>query len=146
MDEQTGMMMDNLASPGVRLVAYIIDALIVVALLVVTFITGLVSFGSGFGWLLPAFIVYLVVLIVQIVLLGSRGQTIGKIAMKVRIVDSVTGMHPGWARIIFLRTIVNTILNFIPFYFLVDSLFIFRADRRTIHDMIAGTQVDKVAG
>ena len=68
--------------------------------------------------------------------------------MNVRIVDSVTGAHPGWARLILLRVIVQSILTSIPFvggiYFIVDSLFIFREDRRTIHDMIAGTRVDKV--
>ena len=81
-------------------------------------------------------------------LLGSRGQTIGKIVMKVRVVDSKTGAHPGWARLIFLRTIVNGIITGIPFagsiYRLVDSLLIFRGDHRTIHDMIAGARVDKV--
>ena len=30
-------------------------------------------------------------------------------------------------------------------YFIIDSLFIFRADHRTIHDFIAGTRVDKVS-
>ena len=100
----------------------------------------------------------LVVFIVQMVLLGTRGQTIGKIAMKIRIVDAQTGEHPGWARLILLRTIVNSLiigaLNAIPVvgqglggaYFLVDSLFIFREDHRTIHDMIASTRVDKIAG
>ena len=85
-------------------------------------------------------------------MLATRGQTIGKIIMKIRIVDAVTGEHPGWARLILLRTIVNSviigILNILPgagvLYFIVDSLFIFRADHRTIHDLIAGTRVDKV--
>ena len=138
----------ELASPGSRLAAWIIDSLIVVVLLVIAFFAGLVSLGSGFGWILPVFVIYLAVLIVQIYFLVTRAQTIGKIAMKIRIVDAVTGGHPGWARLIFLRVIVHSILTGIPFigfiYFLVDSLFVFRADHRTIHDMIAGTQVDKV--
>ena len=49
--------------------------------------------------------------------------------------------------------LIPSVLNAIPFvgqglssiYIIIDSLFIFRADRRTIHDFIAGTRVDKVA-
>ena len=150
--EQAGMPIDNLASPGVRLVAYIIDFLIVFALFVVAILAGFASFGfdAGFAGLLPLIAVYLIVLVVQMVLLATRGQTIGKIVMSIHIVDIVTGAHPGWARLILLRVIVHSILMGIPFvggiYFLVDSLFIFRADRRAIHDMIAGTQVDKIVG
>jgi len=36
---------------------------------------------------------------------------------------------------------VNGLLGLIPLYGLVDILFIFRSDRRCIHDMIAGTQI-----
>ena len=161
----------ELASPRVRLVAWIIDVLIYsvvafVALLAVLFI-GLTErkcnqfliietcndnfSGVGLGLFILAL---LVVFIVQLALLATRGQTIGKIIMKIRIVDAQTGRHPGWARLILLRIIVNSviivILNILPgagvLYFVVDSLFIFRAGHRTIHDLIAGTRVDKVMG
>jgi uncharacterized RDD family membrane protein YckC len=36
---------------------------------------------------------------------------------------------------------LNGILGLIPLYAIVDALFIFRGDRRCIHDMIAGTRV-----
>ena len=109
---------------------------------------------------------FLALFITQMVLLAKRGQTIGKILMKIRVVDATTGEHPGWVRLVLLRTILNSLissvlsaiplfvipLGAIPFvgevpsfaYFLTDSLFIFRDDRRTIHDLIAGTRVDKV--
>ena len=164
----------NLASPWARLAAWIIDILIYFVITMVAVIIGIVIAGVGFSDLADfdtaiffgaiavvvglTLLSFLVVFIVQMVLLGTRGQTIGKIAMKIRIVDAQTGEHPGWARLILLRTIVNSLiigaLNAIPVvgqglggaYFLVDSLFIFRADHRTIHDMIAGTRVDKIAG
>jgi uncharacterized RDD family membrane protein YckC len=159
----------ELASPWVRLVAWIIDGLIYFAVIVVAVFIGIAIAGVGisdladfdpgffFGALAVVVILtllaFLVIFIVQIVLLVTRGQTIGKIIMKIRIVDAVTGQHPGWARLILLRTIVNSViisfLNILPgaggAYFLVDSLFIFRADHRTIHDLIAGTRVDKVS-
>ena len=143
-----GVSTSQLASPWARLAAVIIDFLLYVVLSGVLFfilevaskqdpaVTGFTIIGAN-----------LALFVVQMVLLGMRGQTIGKILLRVRIVDAQTGGHPGWARIVLLRTVVNWILVGIPFigqiYWLVDSLFIFRADHRTIHDMIGGTQVDK---
>jgi len=139
----------ELASPWIRLVAWLIDGLIYFAVAVTAAIVGFFAIGGETGAAVLAVIAFIVVFVVQLILLGSRGQTIGKIALKVRIVDGVTGTHPGWARIVLLRYILNGILTGIPFiggiYWLVDSLFIFRADHRTIHDMIASTRVDKVA-
>ena len=162
----------ELASPWIRLVAWLIDVLIYFAITMVAVMIGvaiaglglsdLVNFGDDF-WLALAFVIgttllaFLVIFIVQMVLLATRGQTIGKIIMKIRIVDAHTGEHPGWARLILLRTLVNALiqgaLNAVPvvgqglggLYFIIDSLFIFRADHRTIHDFIAGTRVDKVS-
>ena len=146
----------ELASPWARLAAILIDALFYLIVLAVAAIVvfGVIFFvleiaGLETIGLLLVLALLIISFILQMTLLATRGQTIGKIAMKVRIVDSVTGMHPGWARLVLLRTIVNGILTGIPFiggiYWLVDSLFIFRADHRTIHDMIADTRVDKVA-
>ena len=45
-----------------------------------------------------------------------------------------------WTNVL-LRLIVNGLLGLIPLYGLVDILFIFRSDRRCIHDMLAGAQV-----
>ena len=93
-------------------------------------------------------VIVIALIVIQLVLLGTRGQTIGKIAMKIRIVDAQSGAHPGWARLILLRAIVNGILTSIPFlgtvYWIVDSLFIFRSDHRTIHDLYSGTRVVRV--
>ena len=140
----------ELASPWARLAAWIIDILIYIAVIIPSAAVGFFIVGEEFGAPVFAVVAFIVVFIIQMVLLGSRGQTIGKIALKVRVVDSVTGMHPGWARIVLLRTVVNWVLTSIPFiggiYWLVDSLFIFREDHRTIHDMIGGTRVDKVTG
>ena len=147
----------ELASPWARLAAVLIDGLFYLVVLVIAAIAafGFVFFVlalAGLETIVLALVLALLLIsfILQMTLLATRGQTIGKIVMKVRIVDSVTGMHPGWARLVLLRTVVNSIIIGIPFiggaYFLVDSLFIFREDHRTIHDMIASTRVDKVVG
>ena len=143
-----GVSTSQLASPWARLAAVIIDGLLYAIVFVVLFVilevfskqdpavTGFTIIGAFF-----------VLFVVQMVLLGMRGQTIGKMLLRVRVVDAQTGQHPGWARIVLLRTVVNWVLVGIPFvgwiYWLVDSLFIFRADHRTIHDMIGSTRVDK---
>ena len=86
----------------------------------------------------------LAVAIYQIVMLSTRGQTVGKKAMKIRIVK-LDGSQPGFVHAFLLRAIVNALPSMIPIvggiYGLVDVLFVFRADRRCIHDMIAGTRV-----
>ena len=151
----------ELASPWARLAAVIIDILIYVGVSIIAVIVGLLLFSddtifrsndlgteANVGFIILVVGVAIVTLIVQGVLLGTRGQTIGKIAMKIRIVDAQTGAHPGWPRLVLLRAIVNGILTSIPFlgfvYFLVDSLFIFRPDHRTIHDLYSSTRVDKL--
>ena len=142
----------ELASPWARLAAVIIDALIIGIPSLIFWILTIASLISedeaSLGLSLAGLGILIVVFVVQMVLLGTRGQTIGKIALSIRIVDAQTGDHPGWARLVLLRAIVNGILIGIPFlgqiYFLVDSLFVFRADHRTIHDLYSGTRVDKL--
>lgn len=80
-------------------------------------------------------------LIVQAYFLATRGQSIGKIIVKIRIVDAHTGASGGFLQNVFLREMLNALLSMIPFYFLVDSAFILQNDRRCIHDHIAGTVV-----
>ncbi|MXY47428.1 MAG: RDD family protein [Chloroflexi bacterium] len=170
----------ELAGRGERLAAWLIDAALYAVAVIVTLVIAVIAiivFGiadDGFEnigdyfdeeffvvlalFALLFFLALLAVFIVQMVLLATRGQTIGKILLKIRVVDATTGEHPGWVRLVLLRTILNsiisTVLGAIPFvggmfaiaYFLTDSLFIFRDDRRTIHDHIAHTRVDKVVG
>lgn len=151
----------ELASPWMRLVAVIIDILIYVGVSIIAVIVGLLLFPedaifssddlgteANMGFIILVAGANIVTFIVQCVLLGTRGQTIGKIALSIRIVDTQTGDHPGWARLVLLRAILNGILTSVPFlgfiYFLVDSLFIFREDHKTIHDLYSGTRVDRV--
>jgi len=79
--------------------------------------------------------------IAQLVMVSKRGQTIGKRAMGIKIVLKDTLENGGFVVNVLKRGVVNGLICLIPGYFLVDSLFIFRADRRCLHDMIAGTLV-----
>lgn len=86
---------------------------------------------------------FVVHLVLHSYLLYFYGQTIGKRIMGIAIVNSANKV-PGYNRIIGLRYLPFYLVSQIPglsTLALVDIFFIFRADRRCLHDMLAGTQV-----
>ena len=137
-----------LASPWVRLGAVMLDGVIAFGISL-PFLIAAVAVGEGTGddtlagllgllWIgvLGAFTVY------QMVLLSRQGQTVGKRMLKIQIVDKVDGSNPGFGRAVGLRSLVNGLIGaFIPFYSLVDALFIFSGENQTLHDRIASTVV-----
>ena len=78
-------------------------------------------------------------------LLSKYGQTVGKKIVGTRIVDKVNGKVVPFGKIFALRFLPFLIIGQIPFigglFGLTDILFIFRTDKRCIHDLIAGTIV-----
>lgn len=144
----------QLASRGSRLLACIVDGLLVgvIGFFSATSI-GAIIFAQGdtanplvgpsslqMLGLLP-FVAIIAMIIVQFYLLATRGQTVGKILLHIKIVDINTGQNGGFVTNVVMRTLVNGLLGIIPFYGLVDILFIFREDRRCVHDLIAKTTV-----
>jgi uncharacterized RDD family membrane protein YckC len=87
----------------------------------------------------------LVMLAVQIWLLATRSQTLGKFVMKTQVVDFETGQPADFVHCAILRILINSLIGSIPcvggIYSLVDIFYIFREDRRCIHDLIASTTV-----
>ncbi len=90
----------------------------------------------------------LALMIWNIVWLSRYGQTIAKRILKIRIIRS-DGEPVGMGRLLGLRIILMWVLESIPLlgplFSLVNVCFIFRDDRRCIHDLIADTIVVKVA-
>ncbi len=82
---------------------------------------------------------------IQIYLLVTRGQTMGKKLLGIKIVSLEDGSNPGFVKVFLLRIFINGLIGAVPFvgifYSLADCLFIFRDDRRCLHDLIAGTKV-----
>ena len=139
----------TLAGRGRRLAAVIEDSL--------TLIPGFLLVGlaapeengealrdGGQMMMVLAALYFLGIMIYNIYLLSTKGQTIGRRAMKIRIVSFADNSNPGFASVFVMRVLVNGLLCIIPLYGLLDILFIFRQDRRCIHDLIAGTHVIKV--
>lgn len=79
--------------------------------------------------------------------LATRSQTIGKVVMRTRIV-LLNGQKPSFGRLIALRYVPLWAVNWIPtagsWIELFNVLFIFRENRRCMHDLLAGTKVVKI--
>ncbi len=143
-----------LAGRGARLGGAIIDGVILLGLWwLVSAITPWNIFSpqmaeAGFMALIGMQLLGLLLFaIVNGYLLMTRGQTVGKLLLGMRIVrPDGSAASPG--RIIGLRYGIGWLLSALPvvgmIYALVDCLMIFRADRRCLHDLIADTIVVKV--
>ena len=139
----------QLAGRGARFGAAIIDGLIQGAVYFAVVFAAVPSLRpgatQGFGQLAVTLALGIVVfLVVQGYLLVTRGQTIGKMLLGLRIVrPDGSRVDPG--RVLGLRYVANWVLMSIPFigwiYSLVDSLMIFRESRKCLHDNIADTIV-----
>ena len=56
-----------------------------------------------------------------------------------------TGENGGFKANVLLRVFAQALLYAIPGYFIADTLFIFREDRRCLHDQVSGTVVVEVS-
>lgn len=135
--------MERLAGRGTRLAAVMLDGVffwiaMFPAMMSMPDDPEMTEFGwAGFalaGVLMLALIVY------NLILLSQNGWTLGKKLLSIRIVRT-DGSEAGLGRILGLRIIVNALAGMLPLYGLIDPLFIFREDRRCVHDLIADTKV-----
>ena len=81
-------------------------------------------------------------------LLAKQGQTIGKKMVGTRIVSNADESLLSLGQVFGLRYLPMYLIALIPLVgnvvTLADCLFIFRKDKRCIHDIIAGTKVVNV--
>jgi uncharacterized RDD family membrane protein YckC len=89
-----------------------------------------------------------VLFVVQTWLLTTRGQSVGKRMLGIRIVRYRTAAPPGFLHAVLLRSWVINVIGLVPtlgtYFPLLDIGFIFGPERRCLHDLIADTMV--VAG
>ena len=144
-----------LADPLARLGARLLDGVAcfaamlpgVVALVVLGGISAETPFGSGGVGLGLMALGLAAVVLYNAWLAATTGQTVGKRALRLRIVDADDGSNPGGWRAVGIRGIANWLISaFVPLYSLVDALLIFREDRKCIHDHLAKTVVVTEAG
>lgn len=76
--------------------------------------------------------------------LGERGRSLGKAVLGLRVADVRTAVEIG-SRAAMIRWALKAVLVLVPFagsaFGLVDTLCVFRSDRRAIHDHVSGTVV-----
>ena len=138
----------QLASRGARLGAVIMDFLVLGLCTVPG--TIVISVGRnnevrlwvGIGILL---ITFLWLIVTQCIFIARDGQSIGKKVARIRIVNVRDGSNPGFLKAYFLRAFAVGLIGAIPYigwlFAIIDACFIFRDDRRCIHDLIAETKV-----
>ena len=76
-------------------------------------------------------------------LLSAHGQTIGKAVMKIKIVSNSNELVPV-TELFLKRYLILWVLGFLPvlsYVSLVNPLFIFRQNRKCLHDEFANTKV-----
>jgi uncharacterized RDD family membrane protein YckC len=155
-----------------RLAAVVLDSVSLgIAGVVAIYAWNATSLSSDASRIATEYASWSLFLAVQAYFLTTRGQTLGKLFFHIRIVRSADGGPAGFARAVLLRYIVPELLllaltwraatgdGHAPFAWisldswpealamvlqLADVLFIFTADRRCLHDRLAGTKVIRV--
>lgn len=157
----TGQQLE-LASPGARLGARILDAVIMVVVIGVLFLLGVAALltpSSGDPVIddeatisLAVFVSFVALaavvgLLYEVVMIAVRGQTLGKMMTSIKVVRADNGLGPGWGKSIG-RWIIPTVLAFIPAVGWLLSLLVYLSllwdsARQGWHDKAAGTLVVK---
>ena len=133
-----------LGNPGLRLIAYILDELLVSFIIGAIWVV-LVFFGAFLGDTLQSLILLIGALVGLVINIGyfpffwSRdGQTLAMMPLGLRVVDEKTGEPIPMGRA-FLR-LIGLIIS-IAIFFLGVIWILFEGRRRGWHDLIAGTIV-----
>jgi uncharacterized RDD family membrane protein YckC len=145
----------ELAGRGQRLGAAILDALIAlvwsVPLMLLLGVFDYAMRGRPLPWTLllaSTVIGFIMFLAVHGFFLKRNGQTLGKKIVGIRISDLENNV-PRFGKVIALRYMPIWGISLIPvvgpLLSIVDVLFIFRSDRRCVHDLLAGTKVLRVS-
>ena len=130
-----------LGSPGRRLIAKLIDRLVLALALAPGALVALLS-ASRLAALVVTVAALVFVLGFEWWLIGRRGQSPGKYLLGLRIISSEgdeVGFLRGVGQRVWLMGLLGGVLAGVPL--VLDPLFVFRADRRCLHDRLAKTKV-----
>ncbi|QQG41972.1 MAG: RDD family protein [Candidatus Woesebacteria bacterium] len=135
-----------------RFGASLLDGLIIgVVSFVINLVMGIVTAVAGGGSassvvavvsMVVSLIFFVLELVYFIYFIGAKGQTLGKMALKIKVVKVGTTEAPGYLKA-FLREVVGKFIS--SFVFLLGFLWmLWDKNKQTWHDKIAGTVVVKV--
>lgn len=152
-DVQNDSTYDYSASRGERFAASVLDGLILsIPIVILVFVIGYnnyINYAKENG-IVAQFALLMIgqfsYLLANSYLLFKDGQTVGKKVIGIKIVTE-NGDLPTFFNIYFMRYLFPALLIFIPFFgsllVITDDLFIFRKDKRCLHDHLANTRVVK---
>jgi uncharacterized RDD family membrane protein YckC len=82
-----------------------------------------------------------VAFVIQGYFLAQYGQTIGKMALNIKIVDQESNEKPSLARLFVVREVGMSVVGIMPLLSFIQVLFIFGSTRRCLHDHWSKTKV-----
>ena len=140
----------ELAGPGARLGARIIDTLIVgSALLIFLVIVSALEFGNAEDLLGVMLIAMAIGVAYEVVLIAVRGQTLGKMLVSIKVIRADFGGVPGAGKSV-IRWIIPVAASLVPLIGPLVSLLVYisllwDSNRQGWHDKAAGTLVVKTS-
>ena len=126
----------ELASPGARLGARLIDWIIVAIAFVILLVVGIGSaIGAGANedeeaalslgvLLLMPLLIAAIGVAYEVTMIALKGQTLGKMATSIKVIRADNGLLPGWGKSIG-RWIIPVVLLFVPFVGVILSLLVY---------------------
>lgn len=152
----------ELSHPATRLGARVVDVVIIVVVFIILLIIdvgsaiGLVGEPSDYAKLADrdlAIVAYAAIatalfgIVYEVALTAIRGQTLGKMATRIKVVRADNGLAPGWGKSI-VRWIIPAVVGFIPVVGWILSLLVYASllwdkARQGWHDKAVKTLVVK---
>jgi len=137
----------RLANPGQRWIGAFLDQLFAILAAVPAIVAAAVFELGAFPVAGIALVVLGPLAVIQFYSISTTGQSLGKKICKTRIVR-LDGSPPGFLYGVVMRAWLFWAASAIPgigsAIGLVDALLVFRADRRCLHDQVAGTRVIQI--
>ena len=143
----------QLTGLGDRFLAVLIDTLIWLFPFIFVFVSLIVyAFEIGWAmWFAAAMVLltissFIVILVFHIILVIKRSQSIGKYLMDIYVYDlTIKKRMEFWKYALLRKVVCKEIIPAVPFfgffYTVIDIIFVFRRDHRTLHDHMAESVV-----
>lgn len=103
----------------------------------------LVAYDFSLLSVLDFLLVIALIFVIQGYFLAQYGQTIGKMALNIKIVDHESHAKPTLTRLFVVREVGIAALNIVPILAFIEVLWIFGSARRCVHDYWSRTIVVK---
>ena len=133
----------ELATRVSRIAAKILDSLILIWPLILIMATEPIEAPYSLMIAISVLLYCGFIFFIQSWLLISKGQTLGKKFLKIKIINPKNNEIPNFFRLIILRSILGLYLSFTIIFLVVDFVALLLPKRRCIHDFMGNSIVVK---